>query len=183
MRDKEELRSHTILTRCSSFWPFAALVYLSGREAGMQSRRSGSAGASCIPIHCAKIRVSRSWRTSSDEFNEVLRRVKAAQCLQSRAIALCDFDCEIAPVRYERKNFRRPTSESDFMRPKFLKDTAFWIRALTVLAIVFGVNLIIEFGVLTSVSSLYCATCSSDRTGFCVVRFPGLPVQSGRAWW
>jgi CHASE2 domain-containing sensor protein len=38
--------------------------------------------------------------------------------------------------------------------PKFFADTAFWIRALTVLAIVFGMNLIIEFGVLTSVFPL-----------------------------
>jgi CHASE2 domain-containing sensor protein len=37
---------------------------------------------------------------------------------------------------------------------KFFADTAFWIRALTVLAIVFSMNLIIEFGVLTSVFPL-----------------------------
>jgi len=37
---------------------------------------------------------------------------------------------------------------------KFLRDSAFWIRALTVLAIVFGMNLVIEYGVLTSVFPL-----------------------------
>ena len=39
-------------------------------------------------------------------------------------------------------------------RMKFLRDIAFWIRALTVLTIVFGVNLVIEYGVLTSVFPL-----------------------------
>jgi CHASE2 domain-containing sensor protein len=36
----------------------------------------------------------------------------------------------------------------------YLRDAAFWIRALIVLAIVLGMNLVIEFGVLTSVSPL-----------------------------
>jgi len=34
-------------------------------------------------------------------------------------------------------------------RLTFLRDAAFWVRALTVLAIVLGLNLVIEFGVLT----------------------------------
>lgn len=38
---------------------------------------------------------------------------------------------------------------------KLYRDTGFWIRALTVLAVVFGTNLIIEFGVLTSVFPLF----------------------------
>jgi CHASE2 domain-containing sensor protein len=38
--------------------------------------------------------------------------------------------------------------------PIFLRDTTFWIRALTVIAIVFAVNLVIEFGVLTKVFPL-----------------------------